>query len=78
MTGVVRTIKSETHNYVDEDSEERFLLALALADGVFLAASFCWTSLEISFHCRQPSKSISACIHPHSMTFRSSQTKLTG
>lgn len=33
---------------------------------------------EKSFHFLQPSKSISACIQPHSMTFLSSQTKLTG
>lgn len=29
-------------------------------------------------HLRQPSKSIRACIQPHSVTFCSSQTKLTG
>jgi len=33
---------------------------------------------EKSFHFRQPSKSIRACMHPHSMTLRSSHTKLTG
>lgn len=33
---------------------------------------------ERSFHLRQPSKSIRACMQPHSMTFRSSQRKLTG
>lgn len=31
-----------------------------------------------SFHFLQPSKSMSACMQPHSMTFRSSQTKFTG
>jgi len=31
-----------------------------------------------SFHFRQPSKSIRACMQPHSFTFRSSQTKFTG
>jgi hypothetical protein len=31
-----------------------------------------------SFHFRQPSKSIRACMQPHSLTFRSSQTKFTG
>ena len=31
-----------------------------------------------SFHFRHPSKSIRACIQPHSMTLRSNQTKLTG
>ena len=31
-----------------------------------------------SFHLRQPSKSMRACMHPHSLTLRSSQTKLTG
>jgi hypothetical protein len=33
---------------------------------------------EKSFHLRQPSKSIRACMQPHSTTLRSSQTKLTG
>lgn len=37
-----------------------------------------WVCWEKSFHLRQPSKSISACIQPHSMTLRSSQTKFTG
>ena len=30
------------------------------------------------FHIRQPSKSIRACIHPHSMIFFSSHSRLTG
>jgi hypothetical protein len=30
------------------------------------------------FHFLQPSKSIKACIHPHSVTLRSIHTKLTG
>lgn len=33
---------------------------------------------EKSFHLRQPSKSMRACMQPHSLTLRSSQTKLTG
>ena len=33
---------------------------------------------EKSLHLRQPSKSISACMQPHSITLRSSQTKFTG
>lgn len=43
------------------------LLSLALSE-----------SLEKSFHFRQPSKSMRACMHPHSLTLRSSQTKFTG
>lgn len=43
------------------------LLSLALSE-----------SFEKSFHFRQPSKSIRACMHPHSLTLRSSQTKFTG
>lgn len=34
--------------------------------------------LEKSFHLRQPSKSISACMQPHSVTLRESQSKFTG
>lgn len=45
---------------------------LGFLDGVF---SLDW---EKSFHLRQPSKSMRACMQPHSMTLRSSQTKLTG
>ena len=41
---------------------------------LLLVLLFC----ERSFHLRQPSKSIRACMQPHSMTLRSSQTKLTG
>ncbi len=33
---------------------------------------------EKSFHFRQPSKSMRACMQPHSMTFLESQSKLTG
>jgi hypothetical protein len=43
-----------------------------------LAASDSPGVWEKSFHFLQPSKSISACMQPHSMTLRSSQTKLTG
>lgn len=52
-----------------------FVLALAMA---FLVASDSPAFWEKSFHFLQPSKSIKACMQPHSMTFRSSQTKLTG
>lgn len=59
------------------------LLAFFFFAAALLFASFslsadlsgCW---EKSFHLRQPSKSISACMQPHSITLRSSQTKLTG
>ena len=43
------------------------LLSLALSE-----------SFEKSFHFRQPSKSMRACMQPHSLTLRSSQTKFTG
>ena len=33
---------------------------------------------EKSFHFRQPSKSMRACMQPHAMTFLESQPKLTG
>ena len=42
-----------------------------------LALSLRW-DCETSRHLRQPSKSINACMQPHSITFRSSQTKFTG
>jgi len=48
--------------------------------GDFIAA-FAFSAVSVeekSFHFLQPSKSMSACIHPHSLTLRSSQTKLTG
>lgn len=35
-------------------------------------------SFAKSFHFRHPSKSMRACMQPHSFTLRSSQTKLTG
>lgn len=35
-------------------------------------------ALVKSFQRRQPSKSMRACMQPHSLTLRSSQTKLTG
>lgn len=37
-----------------------------------------WVDWEMSRHLRQPSKSMRACMHPHSITLRSSQTKFTG
>lgn len=54
-------------------------------DRCFLVLARCAAALVLSstggaksFHFLQPSKSMSACMQPHSMTFRSSQTKLTG
>jgi hypothetical protein len=43
-------------------------------------AFFSFTALSASkfFHLRQPSKSMRACMQPHSLTLRSSHTKLTG
>lgn len=45
----------------------------------FLALAFLVDSSSVYvFHLRQPSKSISACMQPHSMTFLSSHTYVTG
>lgn len=54
----------------DEGVEDRFFFDLAFGS-IFMATSLCSASLEKSFHFRQPSKSIRACMQPHSMTFRS-------
>lgn len=58
-------------------------LAGSLGGGGFgvaagVAADLRLDSVAISFHLRQPSKSISACMQPHSLTLRSNHTKLTG
>lgn len=50
----------------------------ALLAACFLAASVFSFCSEIVFHCLHPAKSMRACIQPHSITLRSSQTKLTG
>src|SRR5450432_2955566 len=55
-----------------------FLFLLFPGAGTFLLDSLSGEFCEISFHLRHPSKSISACIQPHSITFRSNQTKFTG
>lgn len=59
-----------------------FLLCPRSPSPFFFPASFLSCSApslaEKSFHLRQPSKSMRACMQPHSMTLRSSQTKLTG
>lgn len=55
-----------------------FLFALILFAAAFLAASSSSAFCEKCFHFLQPSKSISACMQPHSMTFLSNQTKFTG
>ena len=50
-----------------------------LVDILLVSLSFALSeSFAKSFHLRHPSKSISACMQPHSLTLRSSQTKLTG
>ena len=59
--------------------------AAAVMDNLFfligfplvLAVSSC-VLCEYSFHFRQPSKSIRACMQPHSFTFRCNHSKLTG
>ena len=50
---------------------------LFVAPLAFLSAStrFVWLK---SFHLRQPSKSMSACMQPHSITLRVSHSKFTG
>lgn len=50
---------------------------LLLAPRAFLSASagFVWLK---SFHLRHPSKSMSACMQPHSITLRVSHSKFTG
>lgn len=50
---------------------------LLFAPMAFLSASagFVWLK---SFHLRQPSKSMSACMQPHSITLRVSHSKFTG
>lgn len=57
--------------------DERLFLALGLAVGAFFAASFSSASEKV-FHDLHPSKSMSACIQPHSRTLVSSHGKLTG
>lgn len=54
--------------------------ALAAASAVEGAALMVVSCLELakSFHLRQPSKSMRACMQPHSLTLRSSHTKFTG
>ena len=49
--------------------------AFGASDPFLPGAGKLWAN---SFHLRQPSKSIRACMQPHSMTFRSSQRKATG
>ena len=56
---------------------ERLFLALGLAAGAFFAASFSSASEKV-FHDLHPSKSMRACMHPHSRTLVSSHGKLTG
>lgn len=60
-----------------EVSDDRFFLTLGFVAAAFfpLSSSVDW---EKSFHFRQPSKSMSACMQPHSMTFCSSHGKFTG
>ena len=59
-----------------------FLLGAMLAmlvDSLDVSLSLALSeSFAKSFHFRHPSKSMRACMQPHSLTLRSSQTKLTG
>ena len=57
---------------------ELLLLLLLAADACEREGLLLELAWEKSFHLRQPSKSIKACMQPHSMTLRSSQTKFTG
>lgn len=54
------------------------LLPPPIAAGALVPTAAVDCVCEKSFHFRQPSKSMRACMQPHSITFRSSQTKLTG
>ena len=65
------------HVLVAAFKERRFFLALALADA-FLAASVSSPLWDRSFHFLQPSKSMRACIQPHSMTLRWNQVNIRG
>lgn len=54
------------------------LLTPSMRGDLAIAAALSLLLAEKSFHFRHPSKSIKACMQPHSLTFRSSQTKFTG
>lgn len=53
------------------------LLELLVAAAFLSAAAECLAWLK-SFHLRQPSKSMRACMQPHSITLRVSHSKFTG
>ena len=78
-TGVWEPVELEDDLLEVEVMEEAFGLGTEARrveegfEGTVLAEAW-----EKSFHFRQPSKSMRACMQPHSITFRSSQTKLTG
>lgn len=76
MMIVIMTEKAQEVVVTAAKVEVRFFLTLDLPTTLVLASLAC--ASEKSFHLRQPSKSMRACMQPHSMTFLSSQTKLTG
>lgn len=70
----------------EEEEEEEASVTTFLDGGVLLASTAAAAALMAfgsvtpsdRFHFRQLSKSINACIHPHSMIFFSSHTRSTG